>query len=209
MCSDQIDDSNTLSFFENNCFGNFTFNDSKKHVATSPKNFTIDFQDKVMPGIITTPLKIVQYDEVKGDVSQLFPFTARVQSSNQNAKVENSYTVITNNTIILLGFPGDEGKLLLESSTFTLIIGFNLTPCGPGFVFDNESLKCTCSNNYDPIQCEANGLAKIANNYWAGYKNTGNATPDNLLTGLCYATQLIAMVMTSSVVYLQKLMHRN
>ena len=59
--------------------------------ATSPKNFTIDFQHAVMPGI-AAPLKIVQNDEVGGDVSQLFPYTARVQSSIfKNAKVD-SYT---------------------------------------------------------------------------------------------------------------------
>ena len=189
LCSDPINDS---FFFEKNCFGNFTFTDSgKHHVATSPKNFTIVFQGKVMPGI-AAPLKIVQYDEVGGDVSQLFPFTARVQSSSQNAKVEHSSTVITNNSIILLGFPGDEGELLLESTAFTLIVGFNLSSCGPGFVFDNKSLKCTCSNDYNRIQCEANELvviAKIASNYWAGYKNTSNATQDNLLTGIC-VTQL-------------------
>ena len=174
------------SFFKKNCFGNFTFTDSGKHVATSPKNFTIDFQDVVMPGI-AAPLKIVQCDEVGGDVSQLFPFTARVQSSSHNAKVENSYTAITNNSIILLGFPEDEGELLLESLTFTLIVRFHLSSCGPGFVFRNESLKCTCSSDYIKIHCETNGSAVIASNYWAGYKNISNATQDNLLTGRCVA----------------------
>ena len=189
LCHDTIDNScSDSSFFEKNRFGNFTFTDSgKRHVATSPKNFTIDFQDKVMPGI-AAPLKIVQYDEVGGDVSQLFPFTIRVQSSIfKNAKVD-SYT---HNSIIILGFPKDEGKLLLESTTFTLIVRFQLSSCGPGFVFDNESLKCECSNNYNrnQIQCVSNGSAAIANNYWAGYKNVSNATPDNFLTGLC-VTQL-------------------
>ena len=196
LCSDTIDDSDT-SIFDKRCYGNFTFTESKntvnntKHVATSAKKFTIDFESSaVMPGIVT-PVKIVQYDEVGGDVSQLFPFTARVQSSNHNAaKVDPSYTAISKNSIVLLGFPKEEGKLLLESSKFTLIVRFKLTSCSPGFVFHNGTLKCTCSNNgYIKIQCGTNGLAAIASNYWAGYKHTSNATQDNLLTGLC-VTQL-------------------
>ena len=34
------------------------------------------------------------------------------------------------------------------------------------------------------VQCEANGSAAIASNYWAGY-DSENATQANLLTGLC------------------------
>ena len=64
----------------------------------------------------------------------------------------------------------------------TLTARFNLSFCGPGFEFHNESLKCTCSKNYKSIQCE-NESAAIASNYWAGYIN--DTTPDHLLTGLC------------------------
>ena len=164
-------------FLETECLGSFNFTGSGKTVATSPKNYTIQFQGIVLPGI-ETPLNIVQYDEFGDDVSQLFLFTARVQSSRENAKVAYYH----NNSIMIIGFPGDEGELLLESSTYTLTARFNLSFCGPGFEFHNESLKCTCSKNYKSIQCE-NESAAIASNYWAGYIN--DTTPDNLLTGLC------------------------
>ena len=120
----------------------------------------------------------MQYDEFGDDVSKLFLFTARVQSSRENAKVAYYH----NNSIMVVGFPGDEGELLLESSTYTLTARFNLSFCGPGFEFHNESLKCACSKNYKSIQCE-NESAAIASNYWAGYMN--DTTPDHLLTGLC------------------------
>ena len=179
------------SFFDKDCYGNFTFTESVKsfnstrHIVTAPKNFTIDFEGVVTPGI-AAPLKIVQYDEVGGDVSHMFPITARIQSSSQNAaKVDPSYVVIHNNSIIILGFPNDEGELLLENSKFTLNVKFQLTDCNPGFVFNNQTLKCTCSNNdYLKVQCEANGSAAIASNYWAGY-DSENVTQANLLTGLC------------------------
>ena len=184
-CNDVVNNSANLSFYERNCFGNFTFKDSKKHVATSSHNITFDFQNVVVPPGIEASLKIVQRDELGGDVSKLFPFTARVQSSGQNAEVANYY----NNSIILLGFQGDKGELLLESSTYTRVVGFELSYCGPGFVFVNSSTKCVCSNklDYTSIECYY-GTAAIASNYWAGY-NSENATQDNLLTGLC-VTQL-------------------
>ena len=184
FCNDVVNNSANLTFYERNCFGNFTFKDSKKHVTTSPQNITFDFQIVVQPGIEAS-LKIVQYDELGGNVSQLFPFTARVQSSGQNAEVANYY----NNSIILLGFQGDKGELLLESPTYTRVVGFELSYCGPGFVFVNSSRKCVCSNklDYTSIECYY-GTATIASNYWAGY-NSENATQDNLLTGLC-VTQL-------------------
>ena len=159
------------------CFGIFTITSSGKNIATSPKNYTIQFQGTVLPGL-ETALKITQYDEFGDDVSKLFPFTARVQSSRQNARVAYYH----NNSIMIIGFPGDEGELQLESSKYTLATRFNVSFCGPGFQFHNESLKCTCSENYNSIQCK-NESPVITSNYWAGYIN--DTTPDSLLTGLC------------------------
>ena len=197
LCSRQMNDSDvddTSPFFNHDCYGNFTLSnvDITECVATSPINITIDFQGAVMPGI-AAPLNITQFDEVGGDVSQLFPLTAKVQTSRHNAKVDSAYTVITNNSIILLGSPGDEGELLLESSTIRHVISFKLSYCGPGFVFVEEILACAChSRDYTQINCKPSKSAAIASNYWAGYinyKNDSNATQDNLYTGVCI-TQL-------------------
>ena len=143
LCDELIRGSNTSFFFKEDCLGKFMFSNSRKHVVTSPKNFTIDFIGTVMPGI-AAPLKITQNDEIGNDVSKIFPFTARVRISRLNTKVA-SYL---NNSLVLLGFPGDEGELLLESPTYTLIVRFQLTFCGPGFIFHNDSLKCTCLSDH-------------------------------------------------------------
>ena len=119
-------------------------------------------------------------------ICSLLQLEYKAQARNA-AKVDPSYVVIHDNSIIILGFPNDEGELLLENSKFTLNVEFQLTDCNPGFVFNNQTLKCTCSNNdymYLNVQCEANGSAAIASNYWAGY-DSENATQANLLTGLC------------------------
>ena len=192
LCSRQMNDSDTddtSPFFNHDCYGNFTLSnvDVSRSVATSPIKIKIIFQGAVMPGI-AAPLNITQIDEVGGDVSQLLPLTAKVQTSWHNAKVDSAYTVITNNSIILLGSPGDEGELLLESSTIRHVISFKLSYCGPGFVFDEERLACACFRNYTKINCEPSKSAAIASNYWAGYinyKNDSNATQDNLYTGVC------------------------
>ena len=195
-------------FFDNKCFGNFKFGDSQdhitKHVATSPMNVTSISENSslampIFPGILTH-LNIVQYDEVGGDVSQLFPLTARVQSSSQNAsiKVDSSYTVITDNSVILFGSPGDKGDLLLESQTVRHFIRFKLSHCGPGFVLNKgKDTKCVCSSfnsnneslSYVSLKCEPNGSVGIAVNNWAGYPNISIASPDSLYTGVC-VTQL-------------------
>ena len=192
LCSRQIDGSDvndTDPFFTHDCYGNFTLSSSSvtHNIATSPVKMTISFKDVVMPGI-AAKLKIVQYDEVGGDVSQLFPLTAKVQSSNHNAKVHKASTAVTSNSIVLLGVPGDEGELLFESQSIRHVIRFNLSHCGPGYV--HEGKRCHCSKNYSKIHCEPEKFAAIASNYWAGYIINGNdsiATQYNLYTGVCLA----------------------
>ena len=189
LCSSTND---TSPFFEHDCYGNFTLSNSSvvKSVATSPVNITIEFSGVVMPGI-AAPLKITQSDEIGGNVSKLFPLTAKVQKSN--AEVDPAYTVVTNNLISLSGLPGDEGEILLESSTIRHVINFNVSHCGPGFVFVKGTHKCTCRRKkYFKISCEPQTTAAIVSNYWTGYINCNNsntATQYNLCTGIC-VTQL-------------------
>ena len=99
LCSRQMNDSDTddtSPFLNHDCYGNFTLSnwDITECVATSPINITINFQGTVMPGL-AAPLNITQFDEVGGDVSQLFPLTAKVQTSRHNAKVDSAYTIVT------------------------------------------------------------------------------------------------------------------
>ena len=115
LCSSRLQTAinDTSPFFNYICYGNFKLSNLNisKCVATSPINIIIDFQVVVMPGIAAS-LNITQFDEVGGNVSQLFPLTAKVQTSRHNAKVDSAYTVITKNSIILLGITGDEGHHL-------------------------------------------------------------------------------------------------
>ena len=196
LCSHRMNNSNvddTSLFFDHDCYGNFNFSnlEVKKSVATSPVSITIEFKDPITPGIVVH-LKMTQVDEIGGNVSQLlFLLTAKVQKSLHNARVDPAYTVIPNNSIVILGMPGDEGEILFESSTIRHVVNFKLSYCGPGFVFREERMACDCagSSNYSKIHCEANKFASIPINYWAGYKNYDNATQDTFYTGVC-VTQL-------------------
>ena len=120
----------------------------------------------------------------------MVPLTAKIP--NQNVKVDSSYVIITNNTIVLLGRPGESGQLMLENQAIRHTIKFKLHPCPPGFVLTDDD-KCVCSTlssngnrtvDYSklPIRCEPNGAATIAINYWAGYDNESQ---NELLTGIC------------------------
>ena len=209
LCRRRLAFNSLNHFFDEICYGNFNFGDSRdhiditKHVATSPMNVTSVAVSSssvmsIVPGILTR-LGIVQYDEIGGNVSQLFPLTARVQSltHNDSIKVDPSYSIITNNEIILFGSSGAEGDLVLESQSIRYIVRFKLSQCGPGFVLSKgKDKRCICSassNNeslsYVSLRCQPSGLVGIAINYWAGYPNSSIASQDSLYTGVC-VTQL-------------------
>ena len=119
LCSSRLQTAinDTSPFFNYICYGNFKLSNLNisKCVATSPINIIIDFQVVVMPGIAAS-LNITQFDEVGGNVSQLFPLTAKVQTSRHNAKVDSAYTVITKNSIILLGINWRRGRCIIYGS---------------------------------------------------------------------------------------------
>ena len=185
-----------VHFFNQTCYGNFTFFDGHpitKSIATLPVFVETNYNNSTLiirPGI-STSLKIHQLDELGKKVDHLFPLTAKVQSSNMTTRVQLSYTLITNNSIVLFGMPGDTGIILLEGSTVRHTIKFKISPCSPGYHLDNEKLKCVCSAHYKSklqiIKCKPNGLATVDINYWIGYRN--HSLLGHLYTGLCL-TQL-------------------
>ena len=162
-------------FFNQTCYGNFTFFDDHpitKSIATLPAFVETNYDNSTMiiqPGI-STSLKIHQLDELGGKVDHLYPLTAKVQSSNTTTRVQLSYTLITNNSIVLFGTPGDTGIILLEGSNVRHTIEFRLSPCSPGYHLDKDKLMCVCSaylkSKLQIIKCKPNGLATVDINYW-------------------------------------------
>ena len=185
-------------FFNQTCYGNFTFFDGypiAQSIATMPAFVKTNYSNSTMiihvrPGM-STPLKIHQLDELGGKVDHLFPLTAKVQTSNTTTKVQLSYTLITNNSIVLFGTPGDTGIILLEGSNVRHTIKFRLFPCSPGYHLDRDKLKCVCSallkSKLQIIKCKPNGVVTVDINYWTGYRN--HSPLGHLYTGLCL-TQL-------------------
>ena len=176
-------------FFNQTCYGNFTFFDDHpvtKSIVTMPVIIKTNSTMIIRPGI-STPLKIHQVDELGGKVDHLFPLTAKVQSSNKNTTVQLLYTLITNNSIVLFGMPGDTGTILLEGINVRHTIQFRLSPCSPGYHLDK--LMCVCSallkSKLQIIKCKPNGVATVDINYWTGYRN--DSPLGHLYTGLCLA----------------------
>ena len=188
LCSRQLKYTinNTSPFFHYNCYGNFSLGNSNitKSVATSPvKIKVIKFKHIVMPGI-AAPLKLIQSDEIGGDVGKLFPLTARIKGSLYGVMADY---VVSNNLITFLGIPGDKGNLHLESSSIRQVIQFELSHCGPGLLFNHTAKKCICSEDYPDIRCEPHKFAALPSNYWAGYINCNStdATQNNFSSGIC------------------------
>ena len=186
-------------FFQDSCLGTFNFIDDNKtiatHVATSPKEIMITDNSLLQPFPgLKINLNITQTDELEGDVSKLFPLSASIASFDKCAKIHSDYLVVTGNDLIIIGNPGAQGKLLLQSQSVKQMLDFQLHDCPPGFILDNPGCdaQCKCfelfqntSLSYNNLQCIPVGLVAIRVDCWAGYANTSNPTQETLYTGDC------------------------
>ena len=169
------------------------------HVATSPKNITINGDSqliKLTPGILST-LNITQTDELGANVSNFFSLSAKVENSDQCVTVHPDYTIVEKNKIILQGNPKARGQLFLESQgAVGQTFNFELNDCPPGFILENSgcNAKCTCfslisntSKHYKNLKCAPNGKVKLEYGHWVGYANrsTCNPSQDTLYTSDC------------------------
>ena len=193
--------SDLSTFFQESCLGTFNFSGNKTistHVTTSPRNLTIEGNSSLVcavPGNITA-LNTTQRDELGENVSQFFPLSAKIAGleGDKCAKIHPDYLVVTDNNLIIIGNPGAQGKLLLQSQSVKKMLDFQLNDCPPGFILDDLGCdaQCTCfeilfniSLSYNNLQCIPGGSVAIRVGYWAGYANTSNTSQDTLYTGNC------------------------
>jgi len=66
-----------------------------------------------------------------------------------------------------------------------------LSPCHPGFLYDNTSQKCICFNDHDIVSCSG-GMSAIKRGYWFGVVNskpTVTVCPNNYCDFTCCETE--------------------
>ena len=91
---------------------------------------------------------------------------------------------ITNFTINLTSHAGSQSDL----KTISIQLIIELSPCQPGFYFDNTTKKCICYYDDDIITCSDGALSRIRRGYWFGVvndKSTVTICPNNYCNFTC------------------------
>ena len=127
------------------------------------------------PGIPYT-LNITQLDQFNNNVNlQRFPISAALLN-NTVVKIDISYSIANNYTIVFKGGSGANDTLLLQTTTneyaAKLLVNVSLSRCPPGYIFKNGTCHCSHSTNlyyYGILHCKEDNKAVIAGGLWAGY----------------------------------------
>ena len=189
-CASAFSCHNLTSFFDSQCFGNFTFSNSVQnysHYATATS--TILIKEKSVSPIPGIPLvlKISQKDQFGKEVGKLFPLSAGLKQNNSSVAIDKDYSIVHNNKITLRGKPGDNATLILQTNFIAVIRAsttIKMDKCPPGFIFQNQSLICKCSVNKFITQCMNNNVALKQGN-WAGYLDNDIGNSADFGVGNC------------------------
>ena len=130
------------------------------------------------PGIPYT-INMIQLDYFNNTVTdfQRFPISASLLN-NTVVKIDISYSIANNYTIVFKGGSGANDTLLLQATdeddeyNAILLVNVSLSRCPPGYIFKNGTCHCSHSTNlyyYGILHCKEDNKAVIAGGLWAGY----------------------------------------
>lgn len=190
-----LNSSNTNSYLSQ--IANFTFaDDSKYDLTTEVGSFSTRHIKRpmryvpIIPGKYTV-LEFEGLDDLNHARNSVYLLTVKNDAySSVKTYDENSY--VTNNSIRLLGNPGDTATIELATITqrkTVLSFRVELQPCPPGYIYSNT---CVCSSDtYSPYygieSCDNFEFqARRSEGYWCGYdKNKTLSDPSAFITGSC------------------------
>ena len=188
-----------------NYVGNVTYYPSNRssEVATAASSTNVFYQtqnDSIIslhPGETVT-LPYNDTDDLGQEAKNVYLVT--VETDEQSVtKVDEAYTYISSNRVLLYGNPEDKASLTLTSTQSRLqsiVFNISMLPCPPGFVLSRENeqnhSQCTCA--YDTNSSAYTGIqycrydtwrAYRRRAYWVGYVGNGTYNEDSLATGSC------------------------
>ena len=160
-----------------NFFIDFHFSSTRLGVkSTGPVEIKIPVtQLSPYPGIPYT-INMIQLDLFKNDITDLqrFPISATLLN-NTAVKIDISYYIANNYSIIFKGQSGANDTLLLQTTdeyNATLFVNVTLKQCPPGYIFHNGICYCSHSTSlyyYGVLHCKVDHKAVISGGLWAGY----------------------------------------
>ena len=168
--------------FKRNIIGNFIFeNDTNflnESVTTTPDSLQTN-NCKCVHAVPGREMKIdiIQLDQLNHTTDIFFLFL-RFNNPNSHGGITLKSKMIapSNPVLTLFGKPGASSVLIIESELKTtppLAINVIMVNCYPGFVFTNDSCKCSDDNQSTAltgiIRCNNGKYALLSVGNWAGY----------------------------------------
>ena len=176
-----------------------SMSNSSKTTGPVILNSTVpETQQAPYPGLPYTMI-IKQMDAFNNNITdlQLFPISATLLVKDSSVKIDISYSIGNNYTIVFKGAVGDKGTLSLQTTDYkaSLLINVALSHCPPGYIFNNDSCHCSHSTSlyyYGVLHCVEDGSAVVSTGVWAGYLKDVFATAV-CVTSLCdYHSSIIS-----------------
>ena len=136
----------------------------------------------VIPGDMNR-LEIVLTDDYGQEIETIF-HASITDSDNSSIHVDDDFSCMSGNSIILKGDTGSSGVLQLETiSSRKISIAMNVTllPCPPGFVLNESECICGIDSHTGVVGCDMENFQTIIRpGYWVGYIDN-----DIFVTGVC------------------------
>ena len=151
-----------------NCIADFVFDSNSSAIlATHPTQYDLDSPVHMIPGS-QYHLPITVRDEANNTPFGIVYHASVDPHSTNDIHVDLAFTEVSNNTIMLHGQTGREGKLYL--STYDNILSFNvhLMDCQPGYVLNSKGT-CKCKAPYYLGLVPTCGpILYLRDGYWMG-----------------------------------------
>lgn len=164
------------------CIGNFIFeNKTEYDISTAGKDTWLDKPSEklvwVIPGKLTK-LPIETLNDLGERVLSVYHLSVAKKKPKSSVSIDRAYTYLSDKYIRLLGQPGHEATLKLETldvRTIVCILKIKLQECPPGYIYSKEKKVCECSvftnkQFFGVGRCDDDKFqAKLRQGFWIGY----------------------------------------
>ena len=169
------------------CVADFSFNDTDGGIplATLPSKYALETKSPIelFPGT-EHYIPLLAIDESNTTLKWIV-YDAAILPSNSSIQLDPAFSQISNNTVNVLGQPGERAKLSLGVSDVLLTVDIQLTDCQPGYILRGSKCDYASSQYLGLVPCRTGVCLKQG--YWMGYcsENTQELCTASCPEGYC------------------------